>query len=565
MMSKEIVGKGINLSVDEKREEGCLVAYPLELSYLLQDEGSRLDSDGVPYHTDGISYHPNTVACYGLACWNQYLIASDDRWCCAFLYQARWLVEHEVLIAKDWSGWPIPVPHPDMPTPGSWLSALAQGNAISVLVRAYELTGEEPFLVVARRAASTFARDIFDGGVCAPVGENGIFFEEVAIYPAAHHLNGFIQSLFGLYDYLALTGDEQVGQLIERSLETLHCLFHEFDTGHWTRPNLLSMKLSSPAELAFQTTLLELLSHYSGCEHCALLARRWQGYQRHPLSRWCYQLAYSWYRCADVLRYHVRKLLFPRNSTTSSSYLRVCIPIQAFPVAGGMRTVVTNIAQVTGDIWKIDYMTQHVGPDREQFNIHRFGTGRMAPWQFPAVWLYGLAGFIKLIGLLRSEKNYQIILPQDGIYTSAFASLVAKIAGIRCVCIDHGNLTLLDSRAFRTERIKALKTENWPWLRRLLARLQYTFYWPSLFLLAWIGARFVDQYFVPGVSGDGVEDVCRRLGVGVSRVTRFANMIDIERYKFLDKTVKGTLRQKHGIAADAVVIAIVCRLTPEKG
>lgn len=493
------------------------------------------------------------------------LTTDDDRWRDAFLCQACWLVEHEVHITGDCSGWPVSTSHPDMPTRGSWLSALAQGNAILLLVQAYRQTHEESFLVVARRAIRVFERDILDGGVCAPVGENGIFFEEVAIYPAAHHLHGCLQSLIGLYDYLTLTGDEQIGRLIERSLETLHHLLHEFDTGYWTRSDLLSRKLSTPSQLASQATLLELLSHYSGCKHCGLLTRRWQSYQRHPLFYWRYQLVRNLHHWRDALLHHMRKKLFPEGATDSTSYLSVCLPVHAFPVAGGMRTVITNIAQVTGDIWNIDYIVQHVGPDREQFNIHRFGTGKMAPWQFPAVWLYVLAGFVKLIRLLRSKRNYQIILPQDGIYTSAFASLVAKLAGKRCVCIDHGNLTLLDSHAFRAERIKALKTEQRFWFRRLLARLQYVFYWPSLFLLAWISARFVDQYFVPGVTGDGVEDICRRLGVAASRITRFANMIDTTRYRLLDQPAKASLRQKYDIAADAMVIAIVCRLAPEKG
>lgn len=558
-----MVGYGINFSVDEKKEENCLSAYPLDLPYLLQEEGGRLDADGVPYQADGKSYHPGTIACYGLACWNYYLISNDNRWRDAFLCQARWLVEHEVPITGNCSGWPVSTPHPDMPTRGSWLSALVQGNAISVLVRAYELTREEPFLAVARRAVRTFERDILDGGVCSPVGEHGIFFEEVAIYPAAHHLHGCMQSLCGLYDYLTLTGDEQIGRLIEQSLETLHRLLHEFDTGYWTHPDLLSRKLSTQTQLASQITLLELLADYSGCEHCRLLARRWQGYQCHPLFRWRYWLTRNLCHWRDRAFHHMQKKLFPSISPASTAYLSVCIPVNAFPVPGGMRTVITNIAQVTEDSWKIEYLTQHVGLNREQFNIHRFGTRKATPWQFPAAWLYVLAGCIKLIRLWRSGKQYQLILPQDGVYTSAFASLVAKLAGIRCVCIDHGNLTLLNSRTFRTERIKALEEKLC--FRYLLARLQYVFYWPSLSLFAWLGARFVDHYFVPGLSGDGVENVCRRLGVAESRLTRFANMIDIGRYTSLDKAGKSTQRQRYGIAADAVVIAIVCRLAPEKG
>ena len=97
-----------------------------------------------------------------------------------------------------------------------WLSALTQGNAVSVLVRAYRLTHEEVFLQVARRAMRTFELDIRDGGVSTSIGEDGVFFEEFAVYPASHVLNGYILALFGLYDYADLTGDTRVAALIRR-------------------------------------------------------------------------------------------------------------------------------------------------------------------------------------------------------------------------------------------------------------------------------------------------------------------------------------------------------------
>jgi len=190
---------------------------------------------------------------------------------------------------------------------------------------------------------------------------------------------------------------------------------------------------------------------------------------------------------------------------------------------------------------------------------------KMHPWQFPAVWLYFLAGFRKLISLMRHGANYDIILPQDGVFTGAFAALFAKLAGIRVVCIDHGNLTLLKSRTYRAECIQALATTNWSRLRRLLARLEYVWYWPSLNLLAHISARFVDHYLIPGVAGDGVEEVCRQLEIHPTRITRFANMIDMDRHTIPDAISRASAREKNGIAADAVVITMICRLAPEKG
>jgi glycosyltransferase involved in cell wall biosynthesis len=187
----------------------------------------------------------------------------------------------------------------------------------------------------------------------------------------------------------------------------------------------------------------------------------------------------------------------------------------------------------------------------------------MSPWLFPAVWLYSLAGCRKLISLMCHGAGYHVILPQDGVFTAAFTVLAARLVGVRVVCMDHGNLTLLKSRIYRAERVKALMARSW--LYRLLGPLLLGCYWPSLHLLARLATRFVDHFLIPGVAGDGVEENCKRLGVPPSRITRFASMIDVENYAVLDAASRANRREKNGIAADAIIITMVCRLTPEKG
>ena len=550
-----------------------LSSYPSDMTPFITLLSSTLDVSGVPYHGNLASYHPTSIAQYALAHWNEYLATSDESHQRIFLTQAHWLVEHEVGIGDDAGGWPISFPHPDIPTGGPWLSALAQGSAISVLVRAYQLTQESAFLEVARRAVRTFDRDILDGGVSTPLGSDGIFFEEVAVYPAAHMLSGFIFALFGLYDYVALTGDPKVKILISCSLATLHSLLDEFDVGFWTRSDLLHRHLSTDSQLVLQSMLLEALSSYSGCVHCSTIASRWKDYQLRFGSRLRYLITSRGSHFGRVLAHRVRALLLHRAYISPAlaqpalgSPIRVCAPITAFPVMGGMRTGLTAVYQVTRDIWQMEFLTQHVGPDADELIIHQFSTSKMGPWQFPNVWFYFLAGCRKLISLLRHGADYGLLLPQDGVFTSAFAALVAKLVGVRVVCMDYGNMTLLHSRHYRTERVKALATKNWSRLRRLLAHVRFAFYWPSLNLLARLAARFVDHFLVSGIAGDGVEEVyCGQLGVHPSRITRYAYMIDLDRHVVLDTTSQADLRAKHGIDPDALVITMICRLAPEKG
>ena len=542
-----------------------LSLYPIDMSSFLVLPNCTFDSVGVPFHLKLAVYHPNTVVQYALAHLNEYLATDDQYHRDVFLAQANWLVMHAVHIGEDASGWPISFPHPDVSGSGSWISAFTQGNAISVLMRAYQLTHMESFLEVAQRAIRTFERDILDGGVCTPIGAEGVFFEEVAAYPATHSLNGFMFALLGLYDYVALKDDVHIEQLLNQSFATMHKLLLEFDAGFWVYSDLLHRHLAPPSQLALQIELLEALATCSDSETCRIVAARWDKYQCRFTSRLRYRISSRCAKFSHTLWSGVRTRLFPPFSI--SPLLEVCVAVSAFPVLGGIRTVLASIAQVTTDKWHIEYLTKVVGQEKEGHIIHQFGATKgsiwHSAWQFPFVWLYVLAGWWKLVGLLRRGAGYRVILPQDGVFTAAFTSLAAKLAGVRVICIDHGSLTLMKSSHYHAERLQSLAERKWP--VRLLGRFLYSLYWPSLYLLARIAARFVDQYLIPGVTGDGVEEICQYLGIPPSRLTRFGSMVDIDRHYILDAPSRATIREKYNIAADGIVIAIICRLMPEKG
>lgn len=592
-----------------------LLPYPIDISLLLAQLPDTLDASGALYSTTSSEIsakHPTAIAQCALAHWNVYLKNGSDRHKDAFIAQARWLLAHEFHLSSDASGWLVRVRatfpqtvgagvdgwmggdpcgrpfHPSKKTgevcdgerpQGSsaptdeklsnnltatqpCLSALAQGNAISVLVRAYQLTQEEAFLQAARRAVRTFELDILDTGVSTPIGANGIFFEEVAIYPAAHVLKGHILALFGLYDYVALTHNSTIEMLIQRSITALHILLDAFDTGYWTYSDLLHKRLASRSCHTLHVTLLEALARYSGCQHCRALAARWARYQARPECRLRYLITNHICTYWDKkLKPRLRRCIFRSvdiNNQASSG--RVCIPITAFPVPGGMRGVLKGVAQVMDNQWQMTYLTHHKGQDTGELEIEVFGRRIASPWNFPGVWLYCLSGWSKLCKLLRNS-DFSLILPQDGIFTAAFAVMVGKIAGIRVVCMDHGSITLLDNPSFRKECIGYLKT--YPWYRRIFLSLGFNFYWPSQHVLAWIAAHGADQFLI---AGDEVEEAYHNLlGVHPSRILRYAYMIDAARFTPLDKATRANTHAEQGLSEDAIVITLINRLAPEKG
>jgi glycosyltransferase involved in cell wall biosynthesis len=480
-----------------------------------------------------------------------------------FFQDVDWLVQHEILIGERAGGWPVILLNASSHTKDVCLSALVQGLGLSVFARAYRLTEEDRYLKIASRIAQTFALDILDGGVNAPIGAHGICFEEIATYPANHRFAGFICGILGLDEYVLMTDDPQAKDLVRRAHETLHRLLNEFDAGYWTRTELIQRDLTSWKQ---HSVYVELLQHFAtsmDCDACASRANRWNQYRVDPLACSRMALQNGWSYCSRAIVKKFRAVVFPKSNDTDA--LKVGVPITAFPVSGGMGTIVRSMNQVMQDEWQIEYITQFVGSHHENYMIRRFGTKKTHPWQFPAIWLYCLAGGQNLVALLRRGAGYQLLLPQDGIYSAAFTAIISKLAGIRVVAMDHGNLTLLENKIYQSERLRAVTRTYQTQPLRLLAHVQLKLYQLSLRLLARFSARFVDHFLIPGVEGDEETQACTLLGIPVSRITRYSPMIDISHYDLLTRDEKERGRIQYGIAPDAIVIVMICRLSPEKG
>jgi O-antigen/teichoic acid export membrane protein/glycosyltransferase involved in cell wall biosynthesis len=547
-------------------DAGPLTPYPIDMAPLLALPFGSLDDEGVLRNAATImgpeTYQPTSIAQYALAHWNAYLATGDSGHRDGFLAQTRWLARHAVPVSADLCVWPLTQDAPAFYATSPWLSALTQGNIASVFVRAYQLTGDAGYLGLARRALRAFELDALDGGVACPLGESGSYFEEVAVYPAAHILNGYVLALFGLYDYVALTGDAALGTLMERSLAVHHTLLDAFDTGYWTRYDLLRGFLASPFYHALHVTLLEALARISGCAHCQATAARWRAYQRRRGCRLRYLIASRAARARRGMMRALRRRWLPdHGARLADAPEPVCVAITGFPVAGGMRGVLDGVASAMAADWRLDYLTRRVGREASRYRVHAFGGRHATPWQFPGVWLYVLSGARALVRLVRGGQPYRLVLPQDGVFTGVCAALAGRLLGVRVVTMDHGTVTLPYSQSYRAERLGALRTLA-P-ARRLLWRLGYFLYWPSLRVLVRVATRLTDHFLV---AGDEVQEIYqRRLGVPAYRISRYPYVVPVERFAPASAGTRAALRRQLGVPEDALLVTMINRLEPNKG
>ena len=122
----------------------------------------------------------------------------------------------------------------------SWYSAMGQGQAISLLSRVYDYTGNPKYLETALKATEVFDVPASGDGVLSKVFDRYPWYEEYPTSPVSLHvLNGFLYSLFGLYDLskAAETAQKQnsaASRLFKQGIASLEALLPMFDNGHGT-------------------------------------------------------------------------------------------------------------------------------------------------------------------------------------------------------------------------------------------------------------------------------------------------------------------------------------------
>jgi len=174
----------------------------------------------------------------GLGCYERYLHEGDQCWLDAAVHAGRHGLEGQVSGGPFDGGWTHhrPFPHTfSMPTP--WLSAMAQGEGASLLVRVYQETGEEVFAEAARRALRLLFVSTKERGVQASLGGRG-FPEEYPTDPPSLVLNGAIFALWGLHDVGVALADTHATRAFSEGVDTLAAEIHRWDLGYWSRYDL---------------------------------------------------------------------------------------------------------------------------------------------------------------------------------------------------------------------------------------------------------------------------------------------------------------------------------------
>jgi hypothetical protein len=218
----------------------------------------------------GSYYTPVTVAQWGLQGAANYAATRRGRYRRDALLAARWLVRHQ---SRD-GGWHYPFAWSVAgfeTLPAGWISAMGQGQAMSLLWRAWQLKRRPAYRRAARRAVRPFKRPVSQGGVRADF-DGLAWYEE---YPTTTRpslvLNGYMFSLLGLYDMAPWS--RTATRLYRVGVRTLRARIARFDRprGSWYMPGV-------PASDYYNRVHVLLLTALDSVNHSLTL--------RHYRDRW---------------------------------------------------------------------------------------------------------------------------------------------------------------------------------------------------------------------------------------------------------------------------------------
>lgn len=179
-------------------------------------------------------YFPIAVFQYGLGAYDLFIETGHDLYMEKFRAMVEWALDNQESDGS-WSNFYYIYPkHP--------FSSMAQGEGASLLVRAYVCFGDCKYIEAARKALSFMLKPLDEGGTAKYEGDE-LYLMEYTHKPVV--LNGWIFSIFGLYDYLLAVEDHVIKEAYDKTLSTLSTRLEDFDNGYWSTYDSTEM-LTSP-------------------------------------------------------------------------------------------------------------------------------------------------------------------------------------------------------------------------------------------------------------------------------------------------------------------------------
>jgi hypothetical protein len=228
------------------------------------------------------------AAQWGLGAFEHHVAGDGKDWLEAALGAGRYLLAAQQIGGDRDGAWlhENDFPH-TFPLSPPWISAMAQGEAASLLVRLYRETGDDELAEAAGRALRPLAVPSAAGGTSALL-DGRPFPEEYPTDPPSFVLNGGIFALWGVHDVAVALDDADARRRFEEGVDTLAGAIHRWDTAYWSLYDLFphaALNIASPAYHELHITQLRAMHALAPRRELAQAADRFERYLANPVSR----------------------------------------------------------------------------------------------------------------------------------------------------------------------------------------------------------------------------------------------------------------------------------------
>lgn len=184
----------------------------------------------------GKHYNPITISHYADGYYDKFMKFGDQESKNNFFKHVDWLVNNAITIGNfSFFEYTFPFPYSDNYTlVAPWYSAMAQGEAISRLVKGYQISDNKTYLDTARKALNVLFIDINSPCKCGVTIKNtteGWWYEEYAngTEQGPRVLNGMMFTLIGINSYYNITKDPDAEYLFNQGIRSLLNNLHIYD------------------------------------------------------------------------------------------------------------------------------------------------------------------------------------------------------------------------------------------------------------------------------------------------------------------------------------------------
>ena len=256
-----------------------------ESNYIFDDQGiPKVKYEG-SYH-----YNPVTAAQYALSLHALYLKGDSDA-LSRFFVTCDWIVSHldskgALRYNYNWKYYLT-----EELFDSGWVSGMAQGQALSVLARAYDISQSQVYLDAGNKILNFLLTPVREGGPMSSLADihpslsSYVFFEEYVTFPSNYTLNGYMFALIGLFDWSELVDKYHINNDTARvffnsGIKTLEKLLPYYDIGGFSAYDLGHVTYNKLPHIGIKyhvvhIYLLHALSEIANSRELNLFQQRW--------------------------------------------------------------------------------------------------------------------------------------------------------------------------------------------------------------------------------------------------------------------------------------------------